>query len=99
MQYAVFGLLPSNSRLCEQVHGMLCQSLSSGIGMDQSDAQFSYKVNTEYMFRQERRELVNTSNNKEGNDNAQQIIMLKAVLWQLPSHLHLYLWIMTIIVS
>ena len=68
MQYAVFGLLPSNSRLCEQVHGMLCQSLSSDIGMDQSDAQFSYKVNTEYMFRQERRELVNTSNNKEGND-------------------------------
>ena len=66
--YSVFGLLPSNSRLCEQVHGMLRQSLSSGIGMDQSDAQFSYKVNTEYQFRQERRELVNTSNDEEVDD-------------------------------
>ena len=36
---AVFGLMMSNSRLCEQIHGMLRFGLSSSIGMDQADAQ------------------------------------------------------------
>ena len=68
--YAVFGLLPSNSRLCEQIHGMLRKSLESGIGMDQADAQFSYKVNKEYYLREARRDLVNAgtpTKDKDGN--------------------------------
>ena len=35
--YAVFGDMMSNSRLCEQIHGMMRHSLNPGIGMDQAD--------------------------------------------------------------
>jgi len=36
--------------------------------MEQADAQFSYKVNTEYYLREERRDLVNEANTKEDDD-------------------------------
>ena len=65
--YAVFRLLPSNSRLCEQIHGMLRHSFKCEIGMDQADAQYSYNVNTEYHFREVRRALINTKVDADGN--------------------------------
>ena len=45
---AVFGLMMSNSRLCEQIHGMMRHGLCSGLGMDQVDAQQSYSTSTDY---------------------------------------------------
>ena len=65
--YAVFRLLPSNSRLCEQIHGMLRHSFKCEIGMDQSDAQYCYLVNKEYYLREVRRALNNTKKDADGN--------------------------------
>ena len=59
--YSVFGYLPSNSRLCEQSHGMMRNAYTGLIGMAQADAQFLYKANTEYIFREERRDLINAA--------------------------------------
>ena len=55
--YTVFRLLPSNSRLCEQVQPvMLRHSFKSEIRMDQADLQYSYVVNHKYYLREEWRE-------------------------------------------
>ena len=56
--YAVFGLMMSNSRLCEQIHGMMRHGLRSGIGMDQADAQQTYATATDFEFKNERRQMV-----------------------------------------
>ena len=45
----------SNSRLCEQIHGMMRFGLSSTIGMDQSDAIQTYATGTDYDMKRERR--------------------------------------------
>ena len=37
--HAVFGLMMSNSRLCEQIHGTMRASLQTGTDMDEADAQ------------------------------------------------------------
>jgi hypothetical protein len=47
-----------NSRLCEHIHGMMRHGLSSGLGMDQVDAQQSYSTSTDYETKQELREMV-----------------------------------------
>ena len=52
---AVFGLMMSNSRLCEQMHGALRHGLRSQQGMDEVDARRSYEVVNGYLFKQERR--------------------------------------------
>lgn len=57
---AVFGLMMSNSRLCEQVHGM-CHGLRSSVGMDQADHQRMYMMSTGYSMNEERRVLTTTS--------------------------------------
>ena len=55
---AVFGLMMSNSRLCEQIHGMMRHGLRSQQGMAQVDAQntyattHSYKMKREYLTKQ-----------------------------------------------
>ncbi len=54
---AVFGLMVSNSRLCEQIHGMMRRGLHSAHGMDQVDAQQSYSTSTDYEMKRERREI------------------------------------------
>lgn len=46
--YSKFGTMMSNSRLCEQVHGMMRHSLNPGIGMDQADHHCQYSTNTGY---------------------------------------------------
>ena len=53
---SVFGMMMSNSRLCEQIHGMMCFGLSSTIGMDQSDAIQTYATGTDFDMKRERRE-------------------------------------------
>ena len=50
---AVFGMMMSNSRLCEQMHGMMRFGLSSAIGMDQADTQQMYATGPDYEMRQE----------------------------------------------
>ena len=40
--HAVFGLMMSNSRLCEQIHGKMRATLRSGTGMDEADARRSF---------------------------------------------------------
>jgi len=52
---AVFGMMMSNSRLCEQLHGSHRHGLRVGTGMDAVDAQKDYEVIYGYMFKQERR--------------------------------------------
>ena len=52
--YAVFGVMMSNSRLCEQIHGMMRHSLKSEIGMDQADHQRQYASQTDHGMREAR---------------------------------------------
>jgi len=51
--HAVFGLMMSNSRLCEQIHGMMRASLRSGTGMDEADARRSFASSLGYHLKQE----------------------------------------------
>jgi len=53
---SVFGMMMSNSRLCEQIHGMMRFGLSSTIGMDQSDAIQTYATGLDYDMKRERQE-------------------------------------------
>ena len=53
--YAVFGAMMSNSRLCEQIHGMMRHGLRAQTGMAQADHQRQYSVTTMYDMREERR--------------------------------------------
>eukprot|EP00956_Cyclotella_meneghiniana_P026852 scaffold59070_cov82-Cyclotella_meneghiniana.AAC.2 len=62
--HAVFGLMMSNSRLCEQVHGMMRQRLRKDIGMDQADAQMGYLTRDSYELREERRNQSSTESNE-----------------------------------
>ena len=55
--YAVFGLMISNSHLCEQIHGMLRHGMCSTTGMDQLDVQQSFATSTNYETREEHRDL------------------------------------------
>ena len=52
--HATFGLMMSNSRLCEQIHGMMRHGLRYQQGMDHVDAQNTYNVRHAYQMRQER---------------------------------------------
>ena len=58
---AVYGLMMSNSRLCEQIHGMMRASLQSGTGMDEADACRSFASGLGYHLKQERRDLASES--------------------------------------
>ena len=58
---AVFGTMMSNSRLCEQIHGMMRFGLRSAIGMDQADHQRMYNTSTDYEMKEERRKMVSDS--------------------------------------
>ena len=60
---AVFGTMMSNSRLCEQIHGMMRHGLRSSIGMDQADHQRMYDTGTNYLMKEERRNMMSTDAN------------------------------------
>jgi hypothetical protein len=55
---AKFGLMPSNTRIAEQVHGGLRDSLKEGVSYAFTDAQRSFLVNIKYHYREARRKLV-----------------------------------------
>lgn len=55
--HATFGMMMSNSRLCEQIHGMMRHGLRDGTGMDEADAQRSYATSTDYNMKEERRRM------------------------------------------
>lgn len=42
MLHATFGMMMSNSHLCEQIHDMMRARLRKGIGIDQTDAQLNH---------------------------------------------------------
>ena len=69
--YSVYGLMMSNSRLCKPVHGMMRHGLRGETGMDEADAQRSYAVGTDYILKQEQREIsaVDRSKRKKGVDH------------------------------
>ena len=52
---AKFGLMPSSTRIVEQKHGQLRDSLRLGVGHDFTDAQQQYITNVDYEYREERR--------------------------------------------
>ena len=56
--HVVFGLMMSNRRLCEQIHGMMRATLRSGTYMDEADARRSFASGLDYSLKQERRDLV-----------------------------------------
>jgi hypothetical protein len=64
--YSAFGMMPSNSRLCEQIHGMMRQRHRKGIGDDQADSQQTYVTNTCYEMREKRRRS-DTTDGDSGN--------------------------------
>ena len=51
----------SNSRLCEQIHGMMRFGLRSAIGMDQADHHRMYNTGTNYGMNEERRRMLSDS--------------------------------------
>ena len=59
--YAVFGAMMSNSRLAEQVHGMMRHGLRFQYGMDQADHHRQFASHQDYIQREERRSISNTS--------------------------------------
>lgn len=61
---AVFGCMMSNSRLCEQTHGMMRHGLRTSVGMEQADNQRAYNMNTGYKLNEQRRKLVLDSKGK-----------------------------------
>ena len=56
--YAVYGLMMSNNRLCEQIHSMMRHGLQGGTEMDQVDAQQSDSIGTDFGMKDERRRMV-----------------------------------------
>jgi hypothetical protein len=53
--HAYVGMMPSNSRLCEQQHGSKRSRSNRNIGLDQQDGQQAYISFHSYMMREERR--------------------------------------------
>ena len=80
--YSVFGTTLSNSRLCEQIHGMMWHGLRSQIGMEQADHQKIYNSGENYEMNEERRNIpqvesvYNNKHKKEAkhSDNKEQQI-------------------------
>ncbi len=60
--YSVFGTMLSNSRLCEQVHGMMRHGLRKEIGMDQADHQRVYNSGIDHEMKEARRMLATNVN-------------------------------------
>jgi hypothetical protein len=55
---AAFGLMPSNSRIAEQAHGMLRDGLRAGVSLLSTDMKQTYIMNDEYHGRRERKDCV-----------------------------------------
>ena len=55
--YSTFGTFLSNSRLCEQVHGMSRHNLRTQVGMEQGDHQRIYCTTIDHEMKEERRNI------------------------------------------
>lgn len=55
--YSTFGTFLSNSRLCEQVHGMSRHNLRTQVGMEQADHQRIYCTTIDYEMKEGRRNI------------------------------------------
>lgn len=51
--FAVYGLMPSNSCIAEQVHSGMRDSVKKGVSYESTDCQRSYIVNEEYHAQEE----------------------------------------------
>ena len=56
---------------------MLCHTYSGLIGMAQADAQFSYKANQEYLFREKRQALINSADARTAKPNERKVKIAK----------------------
>jgi hypothetical protein len=65
---AKFGLLPSNSRIAEQVHGGLRDSLKEGVSCAFTNAQRSFLANIEHHCRESRRKLMRERDSNKSDD-------------------------------
>ena len=61
--YSVFGTMLSNSRLCEQIHGMMRHGLRKEVGMDQADQHRIYNSGIDHEMKEERRNMSGMCNN------------------------------------
>ncbi|EJK53676.1 hypothetical protein THAOC_26834, partial [Thalassiosira oceanica] len=59
--YSVFGTMLSNSRLCEQIHGMNRHALRSQLGEEQTDQQRIYSSGIDHQLKEERRNMNESS--------------------------------------
>jgi hypothetical protein len=64
--YSVFGTMLSNSRLCEQIHGMMRHGLRTQVGMEQADAQRIYNSGTDHEMKEERRNMSQLASEHRG---------------------------------
>ena len=55
--YSVFGTMLSNSRLCEQTHGMMRHAMRSQLGVEQADEQTIYNAGIRHEMNEERRSM------------------------------------------
>jgi hypothetical protein len=62
-----FGFMPSNSRLAEQAHGGMRDSLHDGVSLESTDMQRSYIMNEVYYDREERRDCVRARETAAGS--------------------------------
>ena len=87
--YSVFGAMMSNSRLCEQIHGMMRHGLNPNIGMDEADHHRQYSSSTNFEMNEARRALGDASGIsrekqkravKHSNTKSQKVMMCGQVL-------------------
>ena len=87
--YAVFGAMMSNSRLCEQIHGMMRHGLNPNIGMDEADHHRQYSSSTNFDMNEARRRIGDASGNarevqkkavKHSRTKPQKVMLCEQVL-------------------
>ena len=59
--YSVFGNMLSNSRLCEQIHGMMWHALRKEIGIDEVDQQRIYMSGIAHKMNEERQNMISAT--------------------------------------
>ena len=70
---AVFGLLPSASRIVESAHGIVRQIYDPQVSAGNLNAKMRYKMGTNYELKEERRKYVRQIRaNRESEDNGEQ---------------------------
>eukprot|EP00978_Attheya_sp_CCMP212_P020213 scaffold57562_cov32-Attheya_sp.AAC.1 len=90
--HATYGLMPSVSRMCEQSHGLMRDSLESGVSLKYTDARQSYITDSVYYTRESCRKINRQKKSKKGgrvkHDNTKQLQQMEGQ--QLVKSLEMY---------